>query len=131
MRTHDAVLLLSFVSFLATAGIPRRALADVVPPAGDCEGKKAGEACVDEDKKPGACGTISYTRSLPPTTDGPSPSYTSSYFGCRAGDAPAKKSGLGGMCSVATPGSKSEGPVGGIVLVACALGATAARRRRR
>jgi MYXO-CTERM domain-containing protein len=99
-------------------GASAPALADVVPPPGDCEKKTEGDACKDYDGKAGACATITYTRTfLPPTPNATPVTSQSSYFGCKVG-APAKKSS---GCNVSTTESSTESGGEGIALIFGAL----------
>ncbi|HEX7664263.1 MAG TPA: hypothetical protein VF407_07135 [Polyangiaceae bacterium] len=81
------------------------ASADVVPPAGDCEGKSEGTSCKDFDGKAGSCGTITYTRSFtPPFPDAATETSTRSYFGCKVGATPN-----GGASNAAASSSTKKG----------------------
>lgn len=132
MRSPLAALLAALLTALLLAA-PTSAWADVVPPAGDCEGKKEGQACKDFESKPGACGTVTYTRTLPPSAPGAAPNTSQgSYFGCRTGVTPtvASSGGGGKGCAVA-PVGLTNGPGAALALAALALTASAARRRPR
>lgn len=119
----------ALVSTLATIAIsavfPTFAHADVVPPPGDCEKKSEGDACTDYDGKPGACGTITYTKSLPPLSPSSQPvTTTQSYFGCKTGAVPKH---AGKSCNVHDVGEETDAGAG---LVMLALGLIAFARRR-
>src|SRR5688572_12109040 len=105
--------------------------ADVVP-LDECamRGKKQGEACKAEDGRPGACTTITYTRTFrPPDPSMPPSTSQQSYFGCQAGATPTVAGGKGKGCELASAGAPSRG--GPLALVALALAAWAGRRGAR
>lgn len=108
-----------------SAIFPAFSHADVVPPPGDCAKKSEGDSCTDFEGKPGACGTISETRSLPPISPGSQPTTTTtSYFGCKTGAVP-KHSGK--SCSVHDVGEDTDAGAGFAML---ALGLVAFARRK-
>ena len=108
-----------------SACFPAFARADVVPPPGDCEKKSEGDACTDSDGKPGACGSITYTKSLPPLAPGAhAETTTQSYFGCRAGAVPKQTAK---SCSVREVGADTGDAGAGLVMLALGLVALARR----
>lgn len=125
---------------LATASLPGVAICalalaargDVPPPSGDCTNKQSGDACKDEAGRPGACGDIGYTRTWTPPTPGAAPQTSqSTYFGCKAGDTPARKrSGILGRCSVHAAGARTTAAPWA-ALLALVLGVRIASRRAR
>lgn len=111
MRAPSIVRVVAALVFL---GVSAPAFADVIPPAGDCEKKSEGDACKDDDGKPGACGTITYTRMFtPPAPGAAAVTSQSSYFGCKAG-AVAKKTH---SCNVSMVGSNDASSSEGIALI--------------
>lgn len=67
-------LVLSFLSLGLSLGAAGVARADLPPPnSSDCTNKKAGDSCVDDAMKPGACVSstcteLDYSHGTPPTT---------------------------------------------------------------
>lgn len=113
----------ALAALVSTVTLTSVSRADVMPPAGDCEGKSEGTACKDDSGKPGACGTITYSRSFtPPFPDAATQTSERSYFGCKGGAAPKSSAasnstgGSGKSCNVTNVGASERGTDGWIAL---------------
>lgn len=138
MRISSALKGLFLAVFLIAS---RSAHADVVPPAGDCEGKAAGTACKDESGNSGACGTLTHSRTfMPPFPDAAPITSQTSYFACKSGETPTGQSSSAltssssaspksSMCSISRVGSDSNEEAFAILFGLVALGATTRARK--